>query len=461
MDRGRLLSQIDERLGDLQLVWFGTRGDDVEPAADVAQLRAAFSIVAAYCGRSGVQSSALEDLSGVRPDLDTYEIDDEPRTEAMVSLRRSILRTLARPSAVFTYRPSTFVSAVCFARRDRCRYLGLFKDHQAAFEHKPWVETAVADIGLPHIDWTYIADDDQLETLRFLRDGPVILRRSRTTGGVGLIRVDDGSQLEALWPREDEAYVSVAPFITDGVPLNVGGVVWHDGITVHPASVQLIGVPGCTTRPFGYCGNDFGAVADLDRDVLRGVEQATLTIGRWLRSFGYLGAFGVDFLVSGGVPLFTEVNPRFQGSTHASCQISIEQGESCLLTEHLAAHMGLSAPRYRPLAEQAEQCGPFAHLVVHWLQEPAEIDPSPLVERALGGAATIRADVLTKPGLRTQTGATVARITTRERLTRTGFELLAPLREVVDAWTDRSRPNGGRVGSAPVVGPEARVQACR
>jgi hypothetical protein len=445
MERTLLLHQIEARLGDVDLVWFGTRGDDVEAAADVTQLRAAFSVVAEYRGRTGVQSGALEDLTGVRPDLDTFEIDDDPRSEAMVSLRRAVLRTLARPSAVFTYRPSTFVSAVCFARRDRCRYLGLFKDHQSAFEHKPWVETAVAELGLPHIPWTYVADDDQLDTLNFLHDGPVVLRRSRTNGGVGLVRIDEGSQLDALWPQQDEAYVSVAPYIADGLPVNVGGVAWDDGVTVHHASVQLIGVPGCTVRPFGYCGNDFGAMANLDPVLVDRLERATVTIGNWLRSFGYRGAFGVDFLIAGGVPLFTEVNPRFQGSTHASCQISVEQGQSCLLTEHLAAHLGLPAPRSRPLAEQARESGPFAHLVVHWPHEPAHVDPTPLVDMALCAGGAFRADVLTSPSLQTQTGATVARITTRDLVTTSGFDLVGRLRKVVEAWAAETKTEGRQI----------------
>ena len=70
-----------------------------------------------------------------------------------------------------------------------------------------------------------------------------MLRRSRTTGGVGLVRVNDPEDLQRLWPTEDEAFVSVARYIEGGLPLNVGGVVWPDGVTVHRASVQLIGVP--------------------------------------------------------------------------------------------------------------------------------------------------------------------------------------------------------------------------
>jgi hypothetical protein len=435
VERKALIHEIRERLDGVQLVWVGTRGDDVESACDLPELAASFSIIGAYNRRASIESMALEDLTGRRVDLDEFDIDSDPRSEHMVAFRRALLSVLSRRSALFTYRPSTFVSAVCFARRDRCRYLGLFGDHQSAFDHKPWVETAVADLGIPHIPWTYVADDDQLETLRYLEDGPIMLRPSRTSGGVGLVRVDDIARLGTLWPSQDEAYVSVAPFVSGAVPVNVGAVAWRDGVTVHHASVQLIGTPGCTNRPFGYCGNDFGAVQELGSAELDAIEKHTVTIGHWLRRHGYIGAFGIDFLVKDGVPLFTEVNPRFQGSTRASCQLSVERGESCLLLEHLAALLGREAPPSAPLVEQSRSVDRFGHFVVHNTGDtPGSIDPSALIAQFPSGA---RADVVTRASLHTDPGATIARVSVHERLTSTGFDFTEPWAEITAAWGAR------------------------
>ena len=436
MKRADILRDISDQLGDRQLVWFGTRGDDIESAADIPQLRAAFSIIGTYRRRTAVQAGSLEDLTGYRPDLDTFEIDDEPESEAMVSLRRALLRILAHPSALFTYRPSTFISAVCFARQDRCQYLGLFKDHQSAFEHKPWVESSIAGLGLPHIPWTYVADDDQLDTLRFLKDGPVMLRRSRSSGGVGLTRVDEPAQLESLWPREAEAYVSVAPFISGGLPVNVGGVVWRDGVTVHHASAQLIGIDGCTTRPFGYCGNDFGAIGDLPPETVDQIDGSVQAIGTWLGSMGFRGAFGVDFLVKDDVPLFTEVNPRFQGSTGASCRLSVERDESCLITEHLAANLGLPAPASVSLREQHQRSGPLAQLVIHRPDgvADADLDVGSLVAAIGSSVPGAFVDVVAGPDITIGEAATCARVVVRDRITTTGFDLVGPLRDAVDGW---------------------------
>lgn len=366
MNRAVLLRQVSAKLGNRRLVWAGIRGDDAEPLADLPQFEAAYTIINPYSRRLSVEGVAYEDLTGVRVDLEAWDIDDHLGAVETATFRRAMLQALAAPSALLPYRPSSFLSAIWFARRGRCLNLGLFGGHQAAFEHKPWVETSIAGLGVPTIPWTYIADEEQLRTEEMLRQGAVMLRRSRTSGGEGIVRVDDPGQVRAQWPRVAEAFVSVAPFIEGGLPVNVGATAWHDGVTVHYPSIQLIGIPACVTRPFGYCGNDYGLASHLDRRVLDRIETSTAAIGNWLRSYGYRGTFGVDFLVRDGVPLFTEINPRFQGSTHASCQLSVGAGESCLMLEHLAAVLGMDAPPQRPVRELAAEAPPLAHFVVHW-----------------------------------------------------------------------------------------------
>jgi hypothetical protein len=424
MSRDDAVRQIRSALGPRQLIWFGTRGEDAEALCDIEQFAASYSLISAFDGRLTVEGFALEDLTRVRVDLDAYDLDDHLRDEAVQMMRDRLLGLLSRPSALVTYRPSTFLSAVSFSRLDRCLYLGLFKGHQDSFEHKPWLETAVAGLGLPTIPWRYIPDVEMIRSRRLLEDGPIMLRRSRTSGGVGLAYVDDPALLDALWPDEDEAYVSVAPFVADAVPLNISAVVWREGVTVHPLSLQLVGVPELTTRRFGYCGNDFAAAARLDRSIIEQVERATRAIGTWLGGFGYRGVFGVDFLVKDGVVLFTEVNPRFQGSTHLSCQVSVEKDESCLLLDHLAAHLGLPMRRTASLADQMSDGMDWAHTVVHNVTgRPASIDPGPTLERLRRAPGFARADVATRPDLATAPGATTARVTWRRSVTSTGYAL--------------------------------------
>jgi hypothetical protein len=189
------------------------------------------------------------------------------------------------------------------------------------------------------------------------------------------------------------------------------------------------------TRPFGYCGNDFGMASRLEPEVLDHIEKITVTVGEWLRTFGYRGTFGVDFLVRDGEVLFTEVNPRFQGSTHASCRLAVEEDESCLMLEHVAAHLGLPAPPRRPLRSIVADMPHLAHIVVHWTGPDAQyLDPRPLTSMMLQSRNAVTADVLTRRDLRTHPGAVLARVTVRDIVTASGYDLKSPWLDAIADW---------------------------
>lgn len=385
-------------------------------------------MISRYSVRPSVESYSLEEVTGTRPDLDLYDIDEELRSAAVAELRSQLLRMTARPSAIVPYRPTNFLSGVLFARSDsdRCLSLGMFRGQQAAFEHKPWVEVLIRRSGVPSIPWEYIADSEREVVRSRSPFRSLLLRPSRTTGGVGIVRVDAPEDVDSAWPDDDEAFVGVAPFIRDALPLNVGAVVWPQGdVTVHPGSVQLIGIEGCTERPFGFCGNDFAAFSQLEDDLIDSVERSTRRIGAVLHQHGFLGAFGVDFLVHEGVPLFTEVNPRFQGSTHLSSRLSNEMGLACIVVEHIASFLGLCASDGAPsLVDLARAAPSVAHVVVHQpSKDPGNVDPHEIAGTD-GTFSTL--DLALPSGVTPLPGATVARISCPGPVTSTGYELLRP-----------------------------------
>lgn len=433
------LDAVSASLGSRELIWGGLRADDIEGLSDLPQVAGSISVIGGH-RRGGAVPSLLdfEDIYGRRVDLDAWDIEDHLDSTAAHEFREQLLGRLMSPSALLPYRSSAFLSSILFARRDRCLDLGLFGPHQAMFDHKPWVETRVAELGLRHVPWQYVADEEQFRVRRMLRDGPICLRESRSSGGHGLVRVEDPDRLTESWPHRPEAFVGVTPYLDGALPINVGATVWHDGVTLHHPSVQLIGIPYCVGHPFGYCGNDFGLAADLDDAVLAEIEAAVRAIGDWLRGYRYRGTFGVDFLLHEGAALFSEINPRFQGSTHASSQLSSEAEESCLLLDHLAAVLGHPTPRRRPWRQWVKEMPAFAHLVVHWQGPPTRLDSSSLVSAMSELDPVCRVDVVAKPGILLDPGGVVARVATRQRATRTGFELLDPYRGILADWRSLS-----------------------
>ena len=437
MNREGLLDLVSQRLGSRKVIWAGLRGSDAESLSDLPQFEGSFTIMDRYVRRPLEHSMAHEDSSGVRPDMERWDIDDHLDDPASKEFRHGMLRAMAAPSALVPYRPSRFLSSLCFAREDRCLNLGLFGAHQSAFDHKPWIETSVRRLGVPTLDWTYLADEEQLEARDLLRSGPVVLRRSRTSGGEGIFEARTPQDIARLWPRGDEAFVSVSPFVLGGIPVNVGATVWGDGVTVHHASLQLIGIPSCGNRPFGYCGNDFGAVTRLPIETLDALEVSVRRIGDWLHHHGYRGTFGVDFLVKDDVPLFTEINPRFQGSTAASSMLSVEAGLPCLILEHVAAFLDLPATQRPPLREQAAASGDLAQLVVHWTGErPAHVDARALATALSSLSPSCRAEALVPKHVQVHPGATAGRFLARQRLTEGGFDLIASWDVAVSTWQE-------------------------
>ena len=434
MRRRSLLQLVRSELRGRKLVWAGIRGDDVEPLSDIPEVSAAFSLISQFDKRNSMQALSYESLSKVRVDPETWDIDEHLDSPATAAFRRALLATLSGESALIAYRPSLFLSAAIFARHPHCRPFGVSGALQSAFEHKPWVEVAVAQMGIPRIEWRYVADEEQVDATMVLEDRPVMLRKSRTSGGEGFVKVDHPRDIPLHWIHISEAFVSVSPFIEDGIPVNVGATVWKDGgVTIHHPSVQLIGIPELVTRQFGYCGNDFGAMRDLDPEVIDQIEDSTRRIGQWMGEHGYRGSFGVDFLVHDSTPLFTEINPRFQGSTHASAQLDSEAGDADLLLEHIGAWLDLPAPPQRPLRDIVADTPDFAHLVAHWTRDqPAVVDTQAMVTTARAARGTVRVELQPPADVVCEQGSAIMRWTARRRFTSTGYELLPDVERVDD-----------------------------
>jgi hypothetical protein len=366
------VAALRRTLGGRPLIWFGIRGEDGESLLQLPELEASFSITAPLRSASMApeRNVCLELLSGVRPDLDRYDLDvgvDEPTR----AFRRRLIEEVSRRCVLSTYRPTALTSALGFAMGSTMTLAGMHHDRQAAFEHKPWVESELARKGIRGLGWTYIADEHRERAKRFLVDGPHILRPSRTSGGVGIAHVATEADVDQHWPQQTDTFVAISPFLEPSVPLNFSGCVFDDGsIRLHPASIQLIGVPSCTGRRFGYCGNDFGAARDLECHVFGELEELGTRVGRWLHSERYRGAFGIDALLHDGRVCFIEVNARFQGSSAMSAEIAADAGIPDIFLDHLAATLGLPpADAGATMTEWSRMQPAIAHVVLHNLTD--------------------------------------------------------------------------------------------
>jgi hypothetical protein len=414
---------IADALGDRRLVWFGIRGEDAAALLPIPQFTDSFTITAPLRAGKLETSTSLEELTGRRVDLDAYDIDLDDRP-VVGRLRQGVLRSLTHSSAVVTYRPSHFLSAVTFATATSSRSLGLFKDRQTAFEHKPWVETELKATGLRTIPWEYVPTERRFRLEARLQDGPVVVRPSRSSGGVGIAVVRTIDDVPALWQDDAFHLMGVAPYFEKALPLNVNACVYDpETVVIHPVSVQLVGLPGYTTRPFGYCGNDFAAVGHLHRPVLDRIDQDTRRIGRWLGSQGFRGAFGIDYLLDGDTLYFAEVNPRFQGSSRLAAGLAARTGHVDLFLDHLSAFLGLPPAEALTSADWTAEVPPAAQVLSHHIGRGPERRSSLDVPRPPAGG---RLALLPEPDVDVDPGAVVYSLEVDRQITTTGFDLLLP-----------------------------------
>jgi hypothetical protein len=397
------IEELHDHLESARLVWFGIRGTDAAPLLRIPQFAAAFSIVDRLEAASLETSVSLEALTRRRVDLDAYDIDLDP-SDAAHEFRGALLRAVRGRTIIASYRPSYLAESVTLAGGTNCSRAGMFKERQVAYEFKPWVELELAARGANVIQWRHVADEYRSLVLDMLSDGPIVLRATRGSGGNGITILRSFDDLDLLWPSRADGIVSVARYIEDATPVNVAGCIYSDGtVTVHPLSLQLIGVPNCTDRVFGYCGNDFGAARSLNDTQIREVEDQFAVVGRWLAETGYVGAFGLDLLVTAAEALITEINPRLQGSSSLSSELCGRIDVPDIVTEHVAAGLGLAPPARQPrLAELVQAIESVAQVIVHAPMQPAdvisvlgapdrvELEPPKAVETIDEGAAIAR-----------------------------------------------------------------------
>jgi len=364
LNRLKTINAIENIIGNRSLGYFGTRGDDAFPLLCIRQFDSVFSQIAPLKSIS-VEDLCLETLSGIRVDLDAFDIDKSTMPE-IDTIKSKLLAFFDKSSVFFPYSPTAVLASAYFPRHDRVKYCGLFHKAQKCFEHKAWVETELKNIGIKVIPWAYYPDN-QLSQIKYAASHePIVLRTNSTSGGTGVRLITSPDEIEGKWPKHNDGFLSMAPYLDNALPLNINCCVFeNDFVSLHGLSIQLIGVKECTNLDFGYCGNDFSPLQLIcEKDVCE-IETISKRVGQWLFRSGYRGAFGIDFLKWQNQIFLTEINPRFQGSSRTSAQLDKEMGLADVFLCHLSAFLGIPGYQEYSLLDQTKNHLPLSHVVVH------------------------------------------------------------------------------------------------
>jgi len=106
-------------------------------------------------------------------------------------------------------------------------------------------------------------------------------------------------------------------------------------------SVQIVGAAACTNRHETYCGNDFAASQQVPATALEQACEIMERVGLAMGEAGFLGLFGMDFLLDDDDVLALEINPRLQGSTQLLSVMQESRGEIPIAALHVLQFAGL------------------------------------------------------------------------------------------------------------------------
>ena len=185
---------------------------------------------------------------------------------------------------------------------------------------KTWVRQQLKRLGVPVIPGSEVRlAPHQFATLARRHGMPLVVSLDHSAAGSGVHLVHDEADFQAIAEAHRGAPASVMQFVS-GRSMSMAAVRTEDAVLLGEASLQIIGQPSLTNLSFGWCGNDFSAchLQEHELEQMRSIQQR---IGDWLGDLcigghcGFRGIFGVDFISDGRQVYFTEINPRFLGTT--------------------------------------------------------------------------------------------------------------------------------------------------
>ncbi|KJK46826.1 hypothetical protein UK23_22350 [Lentzea aerocolonigenes] len=188
----------------------------------------------------------------------------------------------------------------------------------------------------------------------------VVQRRANNLTGKGTRFVTTPEQLTGVLREWSGETLRVSAHVP-GVPVTVSGCVMRQSTVVSALSHQLVGIPSLTPYWGAHCGNQLIADDDLPSGAAARCREVCAAVGNQLGRLGFLGAFGLDLLVTpAGAALAIEINPRFQ------TVVSLVQAQerAAGLLPCLGTHVLASLLQSVPVEEVRTPCLRLSQIVI-------------------------------------------------------------------------------------------------
>ena len=172
-------------------------------------------------------------------------------------------------------------------------------------------------------------------------DKEIVVQFDRGHTGKGTIFINTEEEFKDLSSKFPNRTVRVSQKI-EGQAVTINACVTRVGILVSGLSFQITGIPELVNTKGGTVGNDFDYVKSISEEQKVGISEETKKIGRAMQASGYLGLFGVDFILADGKIYVIEVNARQPASVPFFNILQSINEQIPLSLFHVASFLGLN-----------------------------------------------------------------------------------------------------------------------
>lgn len=352
-----LIGQVLQALQSYSFCWYGQRGLD---AFSVAPELPTETIA---CCDYGIDTAELEDSlstavisveksSKFRDNWSNFSLDQILRGSRRGQFVRALRRS-KKPTAIVAYCSTSIVEQVIGDLAD-VRLLAPPARLKAELDDKRLLRRVLPTLGLAAIPCVTVnlGTTSYAEMARMFGE-LVVVQRPVGASGSGTAFVQEERDFVALQHKWGTAEVLVSKMVK-GRSLNINALVGPDYVAMSRPSIQLVGFDECTRHRETYCGNDFASAELLGDDLTLTIYAQVRSIGTWMRRLGFMGMFGIDFVVAEdtGVVYPIEVNPRWQGSTQILTEGELRHSALPLAVASIAMWLDVCSPLLQEWANE-------------------------------------------------------------------------------------------------------------
>ncbi len=222
---------------------------------------------------------------------------------------------------------------------------------------------------------------------------PMVIQHPARGGGRGTFFINSKKEAQQILSNlEDDTLI--LKYIKGPSP-SITGCVTPWGIAYTYPQYQVLDQEACYNLEIKtgnglWCGHDWTFSRNkFDKNTLQKIYKATVGVGEYLKSYGYKGIFGLDFIQDETTQEFYigECNPRLLGSFPVLTMVQVKNKEIPIAALHFLSFLKLDSEQYNimrrifgDIVAQMKSPKIGAQLVLHnkegrWTRNEKEIKP--------------------------------------------------------------------------------------